>query len=125
MFEDFPINARIYSKDKQVQVESLLLKLPLTIVQRADLASLQPPRNAVLVERVLIDMIRLIALLYVARSPSHRTLFTCALRVRLAFNAQVHNMVPTNGAVVHGNIPRPESYRIPLRNKLQVGHQPF
>jgi hypothetical protein len=36
--------------------------------------------------------------------------------VCLALDAEVHNVVAANGAVVDDNVPRPESYRVPLRN---------
>ena len=54
---------------------------------------------------------------YVADTPGD-----CAFLARggglvgLAFNAKVHDVVTANGAVVHDDIPRPESDRIPLRH---------
>lgn len=34
--------------------------------------------------------------------------------IGLAFNAEVHDVVATNGAVVDDNIPGPESHGVPL-----------
>jgi hypothetical protein len=72
---------------------AVLLEFPLSVIQRADLPRLQPSRNAMEVKGV------------VAHTPCHHTLVArCRSLVRLALNAQVHDMVPADGAVVHHNI---------------------
>jgi len=82
---------------------TIFLELPLTIVQRANLPRLQPPTDAVEVEGV------------VAHSPSHSAILRCVgTLVRLTFNAQVHDVVSANGAVINNNIPRPQCHGIPF-----------
>lgn len=75
---------------------SVSLKLPFAIVQRTHLARLQPARNAVKMERMIAD------------APSHGTLLAGGGRlIRLALDAQVHDVVATDGTVVDYNVPRP------------------
>jgi len=72
---------------------AVLLEVPLAIVQRADLAGLQPPGDAVEVEGV------------VANAPGHGALLAGGGRlVRLALDAQVHDVVAANGAIVHHDV---------------------
>merc|ERR1719384_1185630 len=81
----------------------ILLKLPLAIVQGADLPSLQPTRDAMKVEGVIAD------------APSHGALLAgVGTLVRLALNAQIHDVVPADGAIVHDNVPCPEGHCAPL-----------
>lgn len=51
----------------------------------------------------------------VAAPPGHRALLArrTAL-VRLAFNAQVHDVIPADGTVVDLYVPTPHGHRIPL-----------
>lgn len=52
---------------------------------------------------------------HVADTPGNRALLARRRRlVRLAFDAEVHDVVAANGAVVDDDIPCPESYSIPL-----------
>lgn len=72
---------------------SVLLELPLPVVQRAHLPGLEPPRDAVEVECVVAD------------APGHGALLRGGrCLVRLALDAQVHDVVPADGAVVHHNV---------------------
>ena len=53
---------------------------------------------------------------HVADSPSDGALFAGGRRlVRLAFDAELHDVVPADGAVVNDNVPSPECHRVPLR----------
>jgi len=75
---------------------AVLLELPLPVVEGADLARLQPLGDAVEVEGVIAD------------APRHSAL----LRdngglVGLALDAQVHDVVAADGAVVHHDVPGP------------------
>jgi hypothetical protein len=58
---------------------------------------------------------------YVADTPGDGALLAGGGRlVGLAFNAQVHNMVTANGAVVDDDVPRPESDGVPLELDQQL-----
>jgi len=82
---------------------AVLLQLPFTVIQRADVSRLQPARNAMEVEGVVAD------------SPCGVTLLTCGRHlVSLAIDAEIHDVVPADGAVVHDDIPSPESDSVPL-----------
>lgn len=37
--------------------------------------------------------------------------------IRLTFDAQVHDVVPANSAVVHDNVPGPQSHGVPLQGR--------
>merc|ERR1712188_67685 len=81
----------------------VLLKLPLGVVQGTDLPGLEPATDAVEVEGV------------VAHAPGHRALHARRARlVRLALDAEVHDVVPADGAVVDDYVPRPERDGVPL-----------
>ena len=55
-------------------------------------------------------------LTHITDSPCNSTLLTCGGRlVGLALYAEVHDVVPANGAVVDDDIPTPESYCVPLQ----------
>ena len=80
-----------------------LLVLPLLVVQRANLSSLQPSADAVQMERM------------VTYSPRDGTLLSLRGQlVGLTFDAEVHDVVSTNGARVNLDVPRPQCHRIPL-----------
>ena len=82
---------------------AVLLELPVSVVQGADLPGLQPPGDAVEVEGV------------VAHPPGHGALLAGgAGLVGLALDAQVHDVVPADGAVVHHDVPGPQSHGVPL-----------
>ena len=82
---------------------SILLELPVPVVKRADLSGLEPPGDAVEVEGV------------VAHPPGHGALLAGGGGlVGLALDAQVHDVVPADGAVVHHDVPSPESHSVPL-----------
>lgn len=73
------------------------------------------------VEGVLCDMsafsltVSRCGQLHVTDSPCNGTLLTCGGRlVSLALNAEVHDVVAANGAVVDNDIPTPKGYRVPL-----------
>ena len=52
---------------------------------------------------------------HVAYAPGNGALLARGRRlVCLALDAEIHDVVAANGAVVDYNVPRPESYRIPL-----------
>lgn len=96
------------------------MKLPLTIIQGTNLARFQPTGNTMLVKGVLHrQRVRqwppVGKTLYIARAPSHGTIFlTCGVRIGLTFNAQVHNVIAANGTVIYLNVPRPQGDGIPL-----------
>jgi hypothetical protein len=93
---------------------TILLELPVSVVERADLAGLEPSGDAVEVEGVIAD------------TPGNSA-FLAGSRglVCLTLNAEVHDVVPADGAVVDNNIPRPERDGVPLDSSAQVArHQP-
>ena len=82
---------------------SVFLELPFPVVEGADLPGLEPPGDAVEVEGV------------VAHPPGHGALLAGgAGLVGLALDAQVHDVVPADGAVVHNDVPGPQGNRVPL-----------
>ena len=90
-------------KEAAARSVSILLELPVPVVERADLPSLEPPGDAVEVEGV------------VTHPPGHGALLTGgAALVCLALDAQVHDVVPADGAVVHHDVPGPQGARVPL-----------
>lgn len=103
-----------------VNVESLsvsiLLELPISVVQGAHLASLEPPGNAMEMEGVI------------THAPSHSALFTRSRGlIGLTLDAEIHDVIPTDGAVVHHDIPGPQGHGIPffhlesaIRNKVPL-----
>ena len=51
----------------------------------------------------------------VAHPPGHGTLLASgAGLVGLTLDAEVHDVVPADGAVVHHNVPRPQGHGVPL-----------
>lgn len=101
---------------------AILLEFPVTVVERADLAGLQPTGDAVEVEGVLRNSSVRLAIsearmwqAYIADTPSHRALLARGRSlVGLAVDAQVHDVVATDGAVVNHDVPGPERHGVPL-----------
>jgi len=82
---------------------AILLELPISVVEGADLAGFQPAGDAVEMESMVAD------------SPCYSAFLTGGRSlVCLAFDAQVHNMVSADGTVVDDDVPSPKSYCIPL-----------
>lgn len=72
---------------------TIFLEVPFTIVQRADLTRLQPTWDAMEVEGV------------VANAPGNGALLAGGrCLIRLAFDAEVHDVVTANGAIVDNDI---------------------
>lgn len=96
------------------------------------MAGLEPARYAVEVEGVLsnihisrLSLIGIIGISYIADTPSDGALLaggTCL--VGLAVDAQVHDVVAADGAVVDDDIPRPQRDCVPLSN-LKVSTTAF
>jgi hypothetical protein len=58
---------------------------------------------------------------YIADAPGNGALLACGrCLVGLALNAQVHDVVSADGAVVDDNVPRPQRYGIPLHRVSRV-----
>ena len=75
---------------------SILVILPVSVVQGTDLSGLQPAGDTVEMECV------------VTHTPGHSALLATGRGlVSLTLNAGVHNVVPTDGTVVHYDIPSP------------------
>lgn len=103
---------------------TVLLELPVSVVQRADLTGLEPSRDAVEMERMLasrgllagsrtLGVVR--ATTYVADSPSYGALLASSRSlVGLTLNTEVHDVISANGTVVDYNVPRPKRDGIPL-----------
>merc|ERR1719356_1146155 len=88
---------------KAVLLMSVLLKLPVSVVKRANLSGLEPPGDAVEVEGV------------VTHPPGHGALLAGGARlIGLTLDAQVHDVVPADGAVVHHDVPGPQGHGVPL-----------
>ena len=84
-------------------LSAVLLELPLAIVQWADLPSFEPAGDAMEVEGMVAD------------APCYRAILG-AVRplIRLALNAQVHDVITTDRAVVHNDVPSPQRHGIPF-----------
>jgi len=82
---------------------TVLLELPVSVVQRTDLPSLQPSGDAVEMKGVI------------AYSPSDSALFIGgSTLVCLTLDAEVHDVVSADRTVVNNDVPRPKSNSIPL-----------
>ena len=81
----------------------VLLELPVPVVEGADLPGLEPPRYAVEVEGMVAHAPRDCALLR-----------RCRCLVRLALDAEIHDVVAADGTVVHHDVPRPKRHRVPF-----------
>ena len=85
-----------------MSLSAVLEIFPLAIVEWTDLPSLEPARDAVEVKDVLTD------------APSDCALFIGSWPlISLTLDALVHDVVPADRAVVHLNVPRPKSHRVP------------
>ncbi len=98
-----------------------LLEFPFAVVQRAHLTRLEPSRNAVEVESVLHDDRALTNMKYeeifsathVADSPGNGAFFArCRSLVRLALDAEIHDVVSANGTVVDDDVWRWEGMEV-------------
>jgi len=86
-----------------IDLPTVLLELPVSIIKRAYLSSFEPTRDAVEVEGMVTD------------APCHCTFFTCSRRlVCLTLDAEIHDMISADSTVIHDDIPSPESYGVPL-----------
>jgi len=82
---------------------SILLELPFAIVERTDLTSFEPSGDAVEVEGVVTD------------APGHRAFLTRGgCLICLALDAEIHDVVAADGAVVDDDVPGPESDGVPF-----------
>jgi len=87
----------------RVSLATVLLEFPVSVIEWAYLAGLQPSGDTVEVECMVAD------------SPSNSALFAgCRSLVGLALDAQIHNMVSADSTVVNNDIPSPQSNSIPL-----------
>jgi len=90
-------------RSKSHILTAVFLELPIPIVERADLPCLEPSRDAMEVEGV------------VANTPSHCALLArCGCLVCLTLDAKVHDVISADSAIVHDDVPRPESNGVPL-----------
>ena len=102
---------------------AVLLELPVTVVERADLTCLEPAGDAVEVEGVLYEHKLASSTIddgegstYVADTPGDGALLRGRRSlVGLAVDAQVHDVVAADGAVVDDDVPGPECDGIPLQ----------
>ena len=92
----------ILSKNRD-NLMTVFLEFPITIVQRTNLSGFEPSWNTMEVEGVI------------THSPSDCTFFGGHRGlIGLAFNAEVHDVVAADGAVVHHDIPGPQRHGVPL-----------
>lgn len=100
---------------------TILLEFPIAIVERANLARLEPPGNAVEVEGVLGLSATICAddgwsAAYIADPPGDGAFLAgSGSLVGLALDAEVHDVISANCTVVDDNVPSPESHSVPLR----------
>jgi len=83
-------------------LSTILLQFPLTVVKWAHMTGLEPSGDTVEVERVIAD------------TPSDSTPLALRALIRLTFDTEIHDMVPTDRAVVNDNVPCPKSDGVPL-----------
>lgn len=62
---------------------------------------------------------------YIADTPCHRTFLRSSRRlVGLTVDAQVHDVVPADSAVVYDDVPRPQCNGVPLEAYVSAGDAP-
>lgn len=84
---------------------TILLEFPLSIVQWAHLTRLQPPWDAMEMERMI------------AYTPSDGAFIGCGrCLIGLAFNAQIHDVIAANSTIVDDNVPSPQCNGTPFLN---------
>jgi len=82
---------------------AVFLEFPLPVIERTDLACLEPAGNAMEVESVIAD------------TPSDGALLGSGGRlVGLTLDAQIHDVISADGTVVHHDVPGPQSHGVPL-----------
>jgi len=82
---------------------TVLLEFPVSVVQGADLAGLQPSGDAVEVEGMIAD------------PPSNSAFFARRRSlVGLTFDAEIHDVISADGTVVDDDVPGPQGHGIPL-----------
>lgn len=97
------LNSVYWALKMNLKLAAVLLELPLPVVQRAHVARFEPAGDAMKMESV------------VAHPPGYGAVLERVEGwVGLAFDAQVHDRVSANGAVVYDNVPRPQRHGIPL-----------
>ena len=79
------------------------MQLPLSVIEGADIPSLEPSGDAVEVERVIADTPSGVAVLVGSGD-----------LVRLTVDAKIHDVVPADRAIVNDDIPSPQSDCVPL-----------
>jgi hypothetical protein len=91
------------SLSSSVTLMSILLKLPISVVERTYLTCLQPSWDAMKVKCMI------------THSPSYSTFFWgCWCLVCLTFYTQVHYMISANGTIVNNDIPSPQRDGVPF-----------
>lgn len=83
---------------------SAFLEFPIAIVQRANMALLQPTENTVEMKSM------------VTRTPSNGAFFIDRSLICLALDAGVHDEIPANCTGVNCDVPRPEGDGSPFRH---------
>ena len=87
----------------RVKLMTVFLEFPITVIKRANLTSFQPPRDTMEMKCMI------------THSPSHGTFFWgYGGLISLAFNAQIHDVVSANGAIVNDDVPSPQSHGVPF-----------
>lgn len=93
----------VQCRSPPLNLTTVFLEFPVSVIERTDLTCFEPSRDAMKVEGMVTD------------APSHGA-FIASDRglVRLALNAEIHNVVTADGTVVDHYVPRPQSHCVPL-----------